>query len=100
MAAAQPRTSGRVSRPGPQPKGDCVLDKIREGLTYSNVMATLAVFIALGGSSYAALTISGSDIKNRSIAGKKLRKNTLTGGQPPSRFPDVPRLCIECRRYR
>jgi hypothetical protein len=56
-----------------------VLDKIRQGLTYSNAMATLAVFIALGGSSYAALTISGSDIKNRSIAGKKVKRNALTG---------------------
>ena len=56
-----------------------MLDKIRERLTYANVMATLAVFIALGGSSYAALTISGSDIKNRSIAGKKLKRNALTG---------------------
>ena len=35
--------------------------KLRQRLTYANVMSTLAVFIALGGSSYAALTISGSD---------------------------------------
>jgi hypothetical protein len=41
-------------------------------------MSTLAVFIALGGSSYAAITISGSSIKNRSIPGKKVRHNTLT----------------------
>lgn len=54
---------------------------LRRRLTYANVMSTLAVFIALGGSSYAALTISGSAIKNRSIAGKKLRHNTLTGRQ-------------------
>jgi hypothetical protein len=50
-------------------------------LTYANVMSTLAVFIALGGSSYAAITISGSSIRNRSISGAKLRKNTLTGRQ-------------------
>jgi hypothetical protein len=56
-----------------------VLQGLRKRLTYANVMSTLAVFIALGGSSYAAFTISGSEIKNRSIAGKKLRKNTLTG---------------------
>ena len=59
---------------------------------YANVMATLAVFIALGGTSYAALTISGSNIKNRSIAGKKLKRNTLTGREiRESRLDRVPR---------
>ena len=67
-------------------------DTLRKRLTYANVMSTLAVFIALGGSSYAALTISGSSIKNRSIAGKKLRHNTLTGSQiKESRLARVPR---------
>ena len=56
-----------------------MLNPIRRRLTYANVMSTLAVFIALGGSSYAAVTISGSSIKNRSIRAKKLRHNTLTG---------------------
>ena len=58
-----------------------VLNSIRRRLTYANVMSTLAVFIALGGSSYAAVKINGSSIKDRSIAGKKLRHNTLTGRQ-------------------
>ena len=56
-----------------------MLSKLRQRLTYANVMSTLAVFIALGGSSYAAFTISGSSIKNRSIPAKKLKRNTLTG---------------------
>lgn len=60
-------------------EGSRVLSPIRRRLTYANVMSTLAVFIALGGSSYAALTINGSSIKNRSISGKKVRHNTLTG---------------------
>ena len=33
-------------------------------LTYSNVMATIAVFIALGGSSYAAVKITGKNVKD------------------------------------
>jgi hypothetical protein len=62
------------------------------GWTYTNVMSTLAVFIAFGGSSYAAWTISGKDIENRSIAGKKLKRNTLTGKQiRESRLSRVPR---------
>ena len=58
-----------------------MLNRLRKRLTYANVMSTLAVFIALGGSSYAAFTINGASIKNRSISGKKLRHNTLTGVQ-------------------
>jgi hypothetical protein len=73
-------------------KGGRVLTKLRHHLTYANVMATVAVCIALGGSSYAALTISGSDIKNRTIAGKKMKRNTLTGKQiRESRLARVPR---------
>ncbi|HVD56509.1 MAG TPA: hypothetical protein VNC17_06660 [Thermoleophilaceae bacterium] len=34
--------------------------------------------MALGGSSYAALTINGKNIKNKSIAGKKLKNRTIT----------------------
>jgi hypothetical protein len=52
---------------------------MRQHLTYANVMATAAVFIALGGSSYAAFAVSGQDITNRSVSGKKLKRNTLTG---------------------
>jgi len=60
-------------------KGDRVHTKLRRRLTYANVMSTLAVFIALGGSSYAAFTISGRNIKNRSIPAKKIKLNSLTG---------------------
>jgi hypothetical protein len=69
------------NRPRQPMKGNHVLHRLRKRLTYANVMSTLAVFIALGGSSYAAFTINGATIKNRSIAGKKLRHNTLTGVQ-------------------
>jgi hypothetical protein len=58
-----------------------VRKKIRQRLTYANVMSTLAVFIALGGSSYAALTISGTSIQNRSIPAKKLKRNAITGAE-------------------
>jgi hypothetical protein len=42
------------------------------------VVALIALFVALGGSSYAALTINGKNIKNGSIAGKKLKNRTIT----------------------
>ena len=69
-----------------------MLHRLRKRLTYANVMSTLAVFIALGGSSYAAITISGSSISNRSISGKKLKRNTLGGLEiKESRLARVPR---------
>ena len=67
-------------------------------------MATLALFVALGGSSWAALKISGKNVKNASLTGRDIKKNSigsrpikesrlgtvpnaeLLGGQPPTRF--------------
>ena len=69
-----------------------MLSKLRQRLTYANVMSTLAVFIALGGSSYAALTISGTTIENRSIPAKKLKRNSITSKEiRESRLTRVPR---------
>jgi hypothetical protein len=56
------------------------------------VVATVALFVALGGTGYAALTISGSVLRNGSVTGAKLRPNTLTGRQVnESRLARVPR---------
>jgi hypothetical protein len=55
---------------------------LRTRLTYANVVATLALFIALGGTSVAASNlISGSRIRKESIPGNRLRKHTLTSTQ-------------------
>lgn len=43
------------------------------------LVALLALFIALGGSSYAISQISGRQLKNRSVPAKKLKLNSLTG---------------------
>jgi hypothetical protein len=75
-----------------------VPDWMRRRLTYSNVMATIAVFIALGGSSYAVTRISGSQLKNSSVAGKKLKRNTLGGARiKESRLGQVPRARLADR---
>ena len=81
---------GQRTKPGSE--GDRVRPRIRQRLSYANVMSTVAVFIALGGSSYAAVTLSGSDIKHRSIPATKLKRNTLTGLEiRESRLGRVPR---------
>ena len=40
-------------------------------------MATVAVFVALGGTSYAAVTITGADVRNGSLTGADVRNNSL-----------------------
>ena len=47
-------------------------------MTYANVMATVAVFIALGGSSYAALRVGSADIVDSSVRGRDIRDRTIT----------------------
>jgi hypothetical protein len=49
-------------------------------LSYANVTATLALFIALGGTSY-GLVITGGQIKDHSITGRDIRDHSLGGRQ-------------------
>lgn len=51
--------------------------RIRARLTYANVMSTIAVFIALGGTSYAAITITGRNVKNNSLTSADVKDNSL-----------------------
>jgi hypothetical protein len=68
--------------------------RLRPRLTYANVTATLALFVALGGGAYAATALPAysvgskqlkrnavvtSKIKNNSISGAKLLDNSLAG---------------------
>jgi hypothetical protein len=55
--------------------------RLRRHLTYANVMASIAVFVALGGVSYAATTINGSKIVKQSVGAGKLKNGTLTSTQ-------------------
>lgn len=48
-------------------------------LRYADVMSTIAVFLALGGSAYAVARIDGSELKNRSVPGEKIQRNALGG---------------------
>src|SRR4051794_27501874 len=49
---------------------------MRERLSYANVVATLALFIALGGSGYAAVELRDGQVKTRHLA-----KNAVTGAK-------------------
>lgn len=49
-------------------------------LTYANVVATLALFIALGGTTFAATQLHGSQIKRGTVTGKQIRAGSVPGG--------------------
>jgi hypothetical protein len=70
-----------VQRGTVRQNGGSVIQALRRRLTYGNVMATVAVFIALGGSSYAALSITGRDVVNGSLTNRDLKPNTLGGSR-------------------
>jgi len=50
-------------------------------ITYANVMSTLAVFLLLGGTAFAAGMISGSRLKNNSVSGKKLKAGSVSNSK-------------------
>src|SRR4051794_3799797 len=52
---------------------------MRPRISYANVVSTLALVLALGGVSYAAVKINGKSIKDRTVTAKKIKKNALTG---------------------
>jgi hypothetical protein len=70
-----------------------MLGSVFSRLTYANVIATLALFIALGGTAAAGAhdwvtgasirngSVRGVDVANHSLTAKKLKLQTLTGAQ-------------------
>ncbi len=53
---------------------------LRTRLTYANVMATLALFVALGGTAYAVDTVRSSDIVDNEVYSADVRNDNLAGG--------------------
>jgi hypothetical protein len=51
--------------------------RVRARVTYANVVATLALFVALGGTSYAVLHIGSADVLDNSLRSRDVRNNTL-----------------------
>jgi hypothetical protein len=79
-----------------------VLTRVRSQLSYANVMASIALFVALGGTGYSALridsrdiadnTIRGRDVRDRTLTHKDVRRNALTGAHiREARLGTVPR---------
>lgn len=62
-----------------QPSARGIGARIRERMTYSNVMSTIAVFAVLGGGAYAATNVGSGDIEKNAVRSKHVKKDALTG---------------------
>jgi hypothetical protein len=51
--------------------------RIRDHVTYANVVATLALFVALGGTSYAVFHTTSRDVVDNTLRSRDVRNNTL-----------------------
>ena len=52
--------------------------RLRRHLSYANVVASLALFIALGGTSYAAFTITSKQVRNNSLTGADIKNSSVS----------------------
>ena len=92
-----------------------MLHRLRARLSYANVMATIAVFIALGGTSYAAINlprnsvgaseirtgaVRSSEIKDRSIRTSDLATSARNVAPRPGRRAGSRRTARRDRRAR
>jgi type VI protein secretion system component Hcp len=51
--------------------------RIRRHLSYANVLSTACLFIVLGGTSYAALAVTGKDVKRETLTGANVKDGSL-----------------------
>ena len=54
-----------------------MLRRLHRRLTCSDVISVMALFVALGGTSYAALTITGDNVQDGSLTGKDIRNYSI-----------------------
>ena len=69
----------------------------RFSLSPATARSLIALFVALGGVSYAAATINGQNIQNNSIPGNKLRNGAVTNNKVKSNSLTASRLTSAAR---
>jgi hypothetical protein len=60
-------------------KETSIMDRFRRHITYANVTATLALFVALGGTAFAAVKLTGRDLKAHTLTARNFHRNSVTG---------------------
>jgi hypothetical protein len=77
-----------------------MLSKIRARLTYANVMATIAVFIGLGGGAYAAFHLPRNSVRSRNIVNGQVKRADVSnalGFKCPSKTRYFEGACMETK---
>jgi hypothetical protein len=79
-----------------------VLAKVRSKLTYANVVASLALFVALGGTGYAAITlprdsVGSNQIRSRAVGSSELKSSAVTSRAIKSRSVALSDLTVSAR---
>lgn len=69
------------------------MSKLHEHITYANVMASLAVFIALGGSAYAA-----TQLPRNSVGAAQIRQNAVGSSELRNRTVKLSDISVSARR--
>ncbi len=68
------------------------MGKLRPHLSYANVMATVAVFIALGGGAYAAFHLPRNSVRSENIVNGQVKANDLANRAVTSSKLDLPKI--------
>jgi hypothetical protein len=74
--------------------------RLRSNLTYANVMATLAVFLVLGGGAYAAFHLPRNSVRSRNIVNGQVKPpdtSNALGYNCPSKTRYFEGACIETK---
>lgn len=78
-------------------------ERLRSGLSYANVMATIAVFVALGGTGYAAIAIprdsvGARELRSRSVGTSELRSDAVISSRVRDGSLNLQDLSSDARR--
>lgn len=61
------------------------MERLRQHLSYANVVATIALFVALGGGAYAAITLPKNSVGTKQLRSNSVGKSELRRGGVTSR---------------
>ena len=86
MSAAMWRLAPLIGREGVRQPDAMHTKRVTRHLSYANVMATIGVFIALGGASYAAVALPAGSVgpkqlKKSAVAGSKIKRNAISSAK-------------------
>ena len=70
-----------------------LFNKLRSHLSFANVIAMIALFVALSGTSYAVKKVGAKDIRKNAVRSKHIKKSQVSSG-------DIKNHTIQADRHR